>query len=358
MRMTVDFGTLELERIILHGLPKWPLDEPRPTPALKEGLVQGSAAVRSRLTDGIRKAMNENSSTAIELPNTTVASDVTAAGDLNDLLSVLDEARFVELSKTIATKLDVVRPRSAVKDHLVAVATGTASGQPIVAVLNLESQAGVTAKETIVEEQSTFEMNSVENLILTENTTIHKAAIFWPQEGDSAPAAGRIRDYQLSRVSLDAAAAYFLDRFLGASIAEDNSIWSQQFFYASQSFVNDVIEDKNDRFSMFMALQVYLSRPEGTVSINDFLETHVDNEFHDGWRQALQDGGVPREPFLLNPIRVESRFLNTSIDLGNSVKLIGPSGEMEDAVTFGEDENGSYAIVRAPAAKISGRARG
>src|SRR4051794_27288347 len=102
---------------------------------------------------------------------------------------------------------------------LLAVCSGTLLDQPVVAVMKLEHERGVTVDDDVVNGLRTFKMAVADDLVLTGGTKVFKAAAFAVTPGQAAgTGAGaltcdaRVSDFQ-TPFHASTQAAYYTDSF-------------------------------------------------------------------------------------------------------------------------------------------------
>jgi hypothetical protein len=110
-----------------------------------------------------------------------------------------------------------------------------------VAILKLEREEGARVELAGTDGKRTFSVQHLHNLMLTGRTKVYKVGLFVQAGDDLSSIEGSVCDTQRSHDST--VAHFFLEQFLGCRLREQSEITTQQFFEATENFINEKITD-------------------------------------------------------------------------------------------------------------------
>ncbi|HEY6389002.1 MAG TPA: nucleoid-associated protein, partial [Candidatus Acidoferrum sp.] len=174
MITAVDLAPIVINRAIFHDVPNRPRNfEGKPTLADLETKLDAKRQhiLRSRLTSvlGSKQAYAMRFAAA---PITEVPREVRAFTTANK-----KPEDFVQMSRNLATEL-FKRHTGATSPGLLCVMYVTSLKKSGIAILKLERQEGMEIKFNGEEGHKTFDLDVLENLILTEDTRLFKSGLF------------------------------------------------------------------------------------------------------------------------------------------------------------------------------------
>jgi hypothetical protein len=150
--------------------------------------------------------------------------------------AVQPSEEFVQMSRRLATHL-FAQHTGATSPGLLCVTSVTSATKSGIAVLKLERQEGAEIKFSGAGGKKVFDIDALENLILTENTRLFKSAMFLrngPGDDDfDLGACDSARDRKRLRV--------FGSANLGCELAEEPRVITRLWYNASVDFANEHI---------------------------------------------------------------------------------------------------------------------
>jgi hypothetical protein len=248
MITAADLAPISIDRAIFHDVPNRPRNfEGKPTLADLETKLDAKRQyiLRSRLTSvlGSKQAYAMRFAAA---PITEVPKEVRGF-----TIVLQNSEEFVQMSRKLATEL-FKQHTGATSAGLLCVMSVRSMKKPGIAVLKLERQEGMEIKFSGDEGHKTFDLDVLENLILTEDTRLFKSALFL-RHGPNDD------DFDLGACDSQGPedVARFWLSYLGCELAEEPRVITRRWYNASVEFANKHIEDP--------------------VAINDFYE-HLHSE--------------------------------------------------------------------------------
>jgi len=219
-----DLARLKILRTIFHDVPNRPRNfEGKPTLADLETTVDArrEQILRKRVTSVLasKQAYAMRFSAA---PITDVPTEIRIYSS-----AVQPSEEFVQMSRRLAMNL-FAQHTGATSAGLLCVMSVTSAAKSGVAVLKLERQEGAEIKFGGEEGKKVFDMDVLENLILTENTRLFKGAMFLRNGGGDD-------DFDLGACDSQGPedVARFWLSYLGCELAEEPRVVTRRWYNAS-----------------------------------------------------------------------------------------------------------------------------
>ena len=212
--MPIDVSRINLGKIIFHNVPSGPADDAHSltlsgieSPLNSEARNYFRQKLVATLTNGAHSVVFDDQSTSL-VPGLVL--NITTTGN----------QRFVGDSQVMARHLYDMQTRSNARGVL-AVAEVDDSGRQAVAIVKLEREEGARAIPTDHRGELTFDVEHLQDLMLTGKTRVFKAALFTQHGTDLGGIEGIASDNQTARGTRFGIADFFLRRFLGCRLQED-----------------------------------------------------------------------------------------------------------------------------------------
>lgn len=373
----MNLQTLVVERVVVHRIPK---KEPKARAGEQEPLSL-SQAVTPLDADGdqLRAYMIQRLKSSLQ--SADKAFDVVFDGDspspipgqVRDFLSVertgvgtlnVRDQALVDLSRAMAEQLFAVQP-SQPPTGLLAVCSGTLDDQPLVAIMKLEHERGVTVDDDVVDGLRRFKMTVADDLVLTGGTKVFKAAAFAVLPGQDAGIApddlacdARVSDSQ-TPFHASTQAAYYTDAFLGVRLSDAPRVVTEQVYKATETFINEQIEDPAEQVGAARALLVEMDSHKQTFSAQTFANSHLSQPLRSQLRDHLKAEGLPTQGFPKDTELIERRLRMLSMRLGGDITVVAPEDRFEDQTISVDTSVGDQnAVVTIHAPLLSTHSRG
>ena len=213
---------------------------------------------------------------------------------------------FVVFSKTIAQHLYDTQDGK-MSDGLLAIVDCLLGYVPALGILKLERIRGTHADQVQIEGKYTFDLSTVQNLILHERYRLFKAAIL-QIENDTI--VGMVRDNQIGRHS-GSVASFFLTNFLGCMLREEPRVCTKRFYESAESFINElnVSGDLKARYAQHLVSELCSNRAH--VSASRFAEEYLEEDHRMLFVRHIKQAHIP-DAFVKDTSLI-SRHLRTMI---------------------------------------------
>lgn len=242
------------------------------------------------------------------------------------------EAALLSSSQNCAHHLASCQQAKTVSPGLLCVARGLLEAKVAVAIVKLEVNAGIQLNRRELNGKRSLSMQSVQDLMLSDNTKVFKAGLF---RMASTNLIGVFSDQQVPRTSARGAAAYFLNEFLGCQLAESPEVTTMRFFEAASAFIN-FIKDEEKKYRYDAALHVELLSNAAAVTPTRFAADHIDKEDRPMFLQALKERNIPLATFDKNVARIEPLIKRRRYEFKSGLQLTGPQTSFEKHVSVAD----------------------
>lgn len=342
----MDLGTFRVERVIVHEIPRRLAGDQDSAPGLSDVPSTLDAQLRGYFRERITRTLG---TAAVDV----VYDDETTSPVPTDIVETFTSAgrRFVQSSRAIATHL--YNSQTGINSAgLLVVIDSHIDGAAALAVLKLEKEEGVRVHRQGPDGHSTFSIEFLRELMLTDKTRVFKAGLF-PTVNALDQLAGLVSDNQRGFGPGSDVADFFLRRFLGCKLAEAPEVTTKQFFDAAEDFVNR-IADPERRAKYGLGLLAEMNSQEDTVSPRGFARRVLEEGDRDDFMEALEAAGIERR-FDKDIRRIHTRVRQLSMDFVSGLRLAGTPDAFENVQVRERAQGTAEVTIRDRIRKVSGR---
>lgn len=321
MITAADLARLTIKRAIFHDVPNKPRRvETAPTLADLETTLDARRAkiLDTRLTQviGSKQAYPIRFSAA---PATHVPTEVRAFTQADR-----ESQEFIQMSRRLAENLFAVHT-GATSAGLLCVMAVTAGQKRGLAILKLERQEGAEIKFHGEEGHKVFDMDVLENLILTDKTRLFKSALFLRNgPGDDDFDLGAC-DSQGPGTSEDVARFWLI--YLGCVLAEEPRVTTRKWFDASLEFANDHIIDAVQKNDFYEHVHSELKSNRRKVSPRQFIEDYVPKPLRVPYQQFLEQHKISLQAFTKDVGEIRGRLRRKSLYTRRGISVTVPEDQ-------------------------------
>ena len=350
--MKMDLGPLHVTKVIVHEVPN--------------RIIKGGGGqvvysqIESDLDAGLRNYFREKIIASLGSAGYQVVFDPSSSSPVPDLLSDYLEGTsvdFVGMSKDIADHL--YQSQTGVNSSgllcVVQVAVGNMVG---IAILKLDKEAAVRIEPVTLQGNSTYDLEHVRNLILSQRTRVFKAGIFVGSvtANKSIEVEGTVSDNQRGYAPSTEVADFFLKRFLGCKLLESPDFATKQFFHVTEGFIATDVPNPETKAQYETALLAELNSQQGIVNPLDFSEKHLLLEDRQKYLDRLSQNSVSFQQFEKDTELIKTHLRRISVDFESGVGVLVPPGAFDRQVTMSNlDDGRTHLQVRDKLTRMKGK---
>lgn len=314
--MQVDLETLYVEKVIVHQIPQKLEADTELQPTFSDVESPITSELANYLRERLAKSLGGGAFAVAADPNTT--SPVPAA--LEEYL-LAGEGNVVALSRLVGQHLFNCQTRQN-GPGLLCLAATRLEGRRSLAVLKLEMEEAVRLEAGDQDGKTTFHLELLRNLVLNKNTRVLKVAFF--QLGpEGTQLSGLVADKQRGFQPQSEVADFFLNKFLGCTLADAPEITTRRFFSLVQDFVNERVEDPVQKAQYQASLISEMASEAPEVSASTFAERYLEEPHQAELERFVEENHFPADyAFEKDNQLIDNRLRRIQIEFSNGMVLI------------------------------------
>ena len=336
--MDRDLGRLQIDKLIVHDVPSRRVNAQGPSPTLSEIESPLVPTVRNYIRDRVVGTLASNS-----FP---VVFDPASGSPVPDL--VMDNlgnqsTPFVEASQDLANHLFQSQTGSNPSGLLIVTQTSI-EGVNSLAIMKLEREAGARVAAIHHQGKSTFDVEHLSDLMLTDKTRVFKVGLF-VQEGTTLEGiAGLVSDNQTAQGHKRDIADFFLRRFLGCKLREEPRVTTRNYLDATEEWINGFVADPVLKRKYEIAVLAEMQRNLSSIIPRMFADQNLERDDRQPYISHLEERQVPVTEFPKDNSMIESRLRRISMELESGVVIMAKTDVFEDKVHITEEDSGQSRI--------------
>lgn len=330
----IPLSGLKVKEVIVHEIPKGRAGEDSPDPLLSATSSPLTLGIRHFFERKIAETAGHKGCLGVQFdPDTQSSTPQLVEGLLSGACGLVETSQ--ELAKNLAKIQTAVN-----SEGLLACVTFDHGSVASVAMMKLENEAGVRLVREHEGEERELRLELIEDLLLTEKTRVFKLAVFLRISSDEIDA--HVADRQRSYTDSNAVADFFLKDFLGCEYRLQPTIATRNFLDATQNFLNESVDDDDERLKLAVDLISYLGTDASQIGVKDFAAKYMDAAQATQYFVAMESASVPIDNFVRDIDLVRSAVSNMMyIGKESKVAVIAPPSVARERFSTGQDEHGN-----------------
>lgn len=324
MKKAIDTGSIDIEKVIVHSIPKHKKKDYSITPTYSEQESLLPDGLRVFFKDKIIQSLNSKKELKVCYD---MSSESIVPKYIKEIILDKDES-FVDISKNIARCLYEIQEGQNSSGILV-IMNGKVSNENFCIIIKLEQDSG--AQLELDAETKSYNIIDVQNLMLTAKTKIYKVGLFINKDNFKVGYDGIVADHQISHKNKKDVTTWFIERFLGCSPLEDPRITTKKFYDLSTTYIQS-IENQGNKVKYTQDLNSYLQMNSKIASASEFAEHYLDNKDKQKYYDYLKDEKFDLNNFPKNISYIESKIKKITLSFDNDISIIGKKGTFEENV--------------------------
>ena len=336
--MDRDVGRLEIDKLIVHDVPSRRVNAQGPSPTLSEIESPLTSTVRNYIRDKVVGTLANNSFPVGFDPASGSPVPALVMDNLGN-----QSTPFVEASQDLANHLFQSQTGSNPPGLLIVTQTNI-EGVNSLAIMKLEREAGARVAATHYQGKSTFDLEHLSDLMLTDKTRVFKVGLF-VQEGTTLESiAGLVSDNQTAQWHRSDIADFFLRRFLGCKLREEPRITTRNYLDATEEWINNSVADPVLKRNYEIAVLAEMQRKLSSINPRMFADQNLELVDRQPYISHLRERQVPVTEFPKDNSMIESRLRRISMELESGVVIIAKTDVFEDKVHITDEDSGQSRI--------------
>lgn len=324
--MQINFASLRVNRVIFHDVPK------RAVQANGPGVT--FSQVESRLNPASANYLRERVGSSLRSAGHDVRFISDTSSPVPSLLTEYIEsgtsADFVGISRRIAQHL-YASQTGVNSPGLLCLAGLSLHSSPAVAILKLDRESAVHIDQVSEAGRTTYSLEHVRNLILSNRARVFKASIFASQDatGRLGEIQGKVSDNQRGFPSATGIADFFLTAFLGCELIESPEVSTRGFFAVAEEFISEEVPDSELKTRYETALIAEMNSERVTISPVSFAEDYLQLNDRNRFLSRLEESDLTTRPFVKDTQLIRNHLRKISYDFQSGVKVMAPLDTIE-----------------------------
>lgn len=242
----------------------------------------------------------------------------------------LNNSNFIEISQLCAKHLYCCQTKRS-PEGIFAALECTYQGGPALVLMKLERESGVRVERATREGKVFFEIQLIDDLVLTDQTKVFKVGLFW--KGQDKDIEGVVSDQQRAfRISASEVAQFFLIDFLGAQLKVSHSVATRRFVDTVGKFINKEIHDPSDKLDTYGHLVSTLTDQRDFINPSEFINNCIPLNLRQKCHNEFVNASVPFSVFKKDDDIVEKAVAQMRIDFQSGISIQGPEDSFRDKV--------------------------
>ena len=330
----LELHTILIEKIIVHDIPKHKKDDL----SIEPNYSQKESKLTDRLSNFFKTKVVEalRSDRAFKICFDADNDESPISWLAKESLES-DGSLLVVHSKAIAQflfKIQVgINPAS-----ILVVIHGKVNGCNALFILKLEMDKG--AQLTLDPKTKSYDIQEVENLMLTQKTKIFKVAMFILRSDFKSHYDGLIMDYQIDTKAKKEITTWFIDKFLGCRAFEDPKVVTQKFYNLTKAFI-DTLDSPITRAKYIQDLNSYIQKNSATINPKEFADDYLTSTGHrNNYKNFLESKKFRFTTSPKDTSQINRQVKKIVVMFENDISIIGNDGTFKNKVKLTKTENG------------------
>jgi hypothetical protein len=333
MKIQIDTSTIEIEKIIVHSIPRHKKDDFSILPQYSEqesGLPDG---LRHFFKDKIITSLNSKKELRVcfdEKSNSPVSTYI------KDIISS-NGSSLINQSKLMAKYLFEIQDGQNTPGILVVI-FGKINIKNTCIIIKLERDEG--AQLELDPKTKSFNIKDVKDLMLTKKTKIYKVGLFLDKDDFNIKYDGSTADLQIDPKTKKVITTWFIEKYLGCLPLEDPRSTTKKFYDLTTTFIQSV-DEPIQKAKYTQDLNSYLQKNNAKISAHEFAEDYLNTQDKGLYNKYLKEKKFRMSEFPKDNTFIEKKIKTVTMVFSNGIEIIGKKGIFQKNVKLDKMEDGN-----------------
>lgn len=336
MTKPYDLTTLEIEKAIVHDIPKHKKHDFTISPTFSQQESALTDSLKLFFKDSIIKSLGRDRAFKI-------CYDTDSSSPINSYVDVIiqnEDDDFVNKSIEIGQHLFNIQ-KGYNASGILFLLKCKLSGSSVCIIMKLERDGG--AQLTLNPTTKSFDISQVENLMLTEKTRVFKISLLINRDDFVINFDGVLMDYQINIKQKKELSSFFVFDFLGCKPFEDPKVTTQKFYNLTRVFIQSKVVNKIEQAKYIQDLNSYLQKNNKDLSPKEFSDDYLQTHFiQDEYKNFLETKKFSFSSFPKDLTLISSKIEKFMVSFKNGIAIYGNKGSFKKNVELTELPNGEH----------------
>jgi hypothetical protein len=333
MAIKIDTGTIQIERIIVHSIPKHKKDDFSQEPQYSEQESSLPDDLRIFFKDKVVQSLGSNKELRV-CYDTENLSPVSSY--INEVIDS-DGNDLIRQSKLMAEYLYKIQDGQNASGILVII-YGKINNKSTCIIIKLERDEGAQLELDPV--TKSFNIRNVKDLMLTRKTKIYKVGLFINRSNFKVKYDGSTADLQIDPKSKKVVTTWFIEKFLGCVPVEDPKMSTKKFYEYTTTYIQ-VIEDPVKKAKYTQDLNSYLQKNSHNISAREFANDYMETSDKEKYGKYLKEKKFRMSEFPKDNDYIENKIKTITMIFANDIAIVGKKGTFSDNVKLENRQDGT-----------------
>ncbi|MGE9313295.1 nucleoid-associated protein [Niabella sp. CJ426] len=336
-RKYIDISSISFNEVIVHTLPKHKKNEDDVEPRFSERMSPLTLSLKSIFKDKIVQALRSDKSLKLLYNPESSSTISTIAKEVIEELAIGKSEHFVANSKKIAKNLFDIQKGNNNEGILIIIPTKVNQSSALL-LIKLEMDSG--AQLVLNEKTKSFDINSIEDLMMTKKTRVYKVALLLKKSLQGVKYDALVTDNQIDMKAKVEIKSWFINDFLGCKPFKDPKVLTQNFYNYTKAFI-ETIDDDLKKAKYHQDLNSYIGKnidylnPEDFA--NDYLSTTAEKN---SYKNYLKNKEFDFSRFQKDITQIDKKIRKMTMEFANGITISSDSGNINDKVKLEKTSEG------------------
>ncbi|MFV8269508.1 nucleoid-associated protein [Flavobacterium sp. GT2N3] len=333
MAITIDTGTILIEKIIVHSIPKHKKDDFTEKPQLSEHESSLPDDLRIFFKEKVVQSLDSNKELRVCYDVDSVSPIST---HINQIISTNGKDLISE-SKAMAEYLYKIQDGQNASGILVII-YGKINDNGTCIIIKLERDEGAQLELDPI--TKSFNIKNVKDLMLTKKTKIYKVGLFIDKSNFNVKYDGSTADLQIDPKSKKVVTTWFIEKFLGCIPVQNPKTTTKKFYDYTTTYIQE-IDDPIKKAKYTQDLNSYLQKNSHNISAREYANDYMETVDKEKYGRYLKEKDFRMSEFPKDLDYIEAKIKTITMVFTNDISIIGKKGTFDKNVKLENQQDGT-----------------